>query len=97
MTLAFHPLAARELEDAAAFYDGAARGLGIEFLEEMERMTETLQTYPDAGAAVDAEMRILAARRFPYTLVYRVRDREVLILAVAHHRRHPLYWAGRSE
>jgi plasmid stabilization system protein ParE len=34
-------------------------------------------------------------RRFPYTIAYRVVAGQVVIMAVAHHRREPGSWEGR--
>ena len=34
--------------------------------------------------------------RFPYSLVYSVREHEMRILAVAHQKRRPFYWRGRE-
>jgi hypothetical protein len=33
--------------------------------------------------------------RYPISLVYRVRDSEIQVIAVAHGRRHPEYWRSR--
>ena len=95
MKLAYHPLAERELVEAADFYEQAARGLGVEFLDEFERLGAIIAAYPDAGAGDQSDVRVLHARRFPYSLVYEERDRMVFILAVAHQRRRPRYWADR--
>jgi plasmid stabilization system protein ParE len=34
-------------------------------------------------------------KRFPYTILYRVRDDEIFVTAVSHHRRRPGYWQHR--
>jgi toxin ParE1/3/4 len=95
MIPAFHPLAEAELTDAAAFYEAAARGLGEDFLQEIERLLALLDVYPEVGQERAFGIRTLAARRFPYTLVYHLGAAEPLILAVAHNRRQPRYWAER--
>jgi hypothetical protein len=51
--------------------------------------------YPEVGQERAFGIRTLAARRFPYTLVYQIGATEPLILAVAHNRRQPRYWASR--
>jgi len=38
MIAEFHPLADRELTDAALFYEGQAQGLGADFLDEVEHV-----------------------------------------------------------
>ena len=95
MTPEFHPLAQAELNDAAGFYEAAAVGLGGDFLNEMERLIALVCIFPDVGREHPAAIRTLAARRFPYTLVYQVLGERIFILAIAHQRREPRYWAGR--
>ena len=34
-------------------------------------------------------------RSFPFGVIYKVGESEVLIVAVAHQRKRPEYWAGR--
>ena len=45
---------------------------------------------PDAG-----QTRKLRLGKFPYSLVYRVSDDVITVLAVAHQSRKPGYWQGR--
>jgi hypothetical protein len=35
-------------------------------------------------------------RSFPFSVVYRLRPEEIVILAVAHQKRKPGYWRGRG-
>jgi toxin ParE1/3/4 len=34
--------------------------------------------------------------RFPYTVLYRVKNDEIFVTAVAHHSRRPGYWRRRT-
>jgi hypothetical protein len=36
-------------------------------------------------------------QRIPYSLFFKVDTDEVVILSVAHHRRRPGYWIGRTR
>jgi plasmid stabilization system protein ParE len=36
-------------------------------------------------------------RRYPYLIVYVVRDPQVVIIAIAHQRRRPGYWLSRMQ
>ena len=93
----FHPLAEQELVDAATYYEEQKLGLGLEYLEEVERAVNFLIRYPKAGSEVRASIRRLVLPRFPYSLLYRVFEGDqVRILAVAHHRRRPQYWLSRE-
>jgi toxin ParE1/3/4 len=96
MRVAFHPLAERELNEAAAYYDLERPGLGAVFLAEAERSTRLVVGHPHAAPAVRGTIRRCLLRRFPYALLYRIRGQEIRILAVMNLHRRPAYWVGRS-
>jgi toxin ParE1/3/4 len=50
--LSFHRLAERELNDAALYYERESRGLGIKFLNEIERYIEAILKNPNAGTSI---------------------------------------------
>jgi toxin ParE1/3/4 len=92
----FNPLAARELVETVEYYDEARRGLGEEFLHEVERAIAFLDQYPEAAPKVGREVRRLVLVRFPYSLIYRhLSAGQIRILAVAHQKRQPRYWTKR--
>jgi plasmid stabilization system protein ParE len=49
----------------------------------------------DVAGRPDVRMRVV--RRYPYSIVYVVRGPNVVIIAVAHHRRRPGYWMDRGR
>jgi plasmid stabilization system protein ParE len=91
----FHDLAEDELNEAAAFYARARPGLGDAFLAEVYRAVDAMVASPLAGTAVENDVRWWLVRRFPYSVLYRVRDDHIRILAIAHQKRRPFYWRGR--
>ncbi len=95
MTVGFHPHAAEELTEAGRFYEGRAPGLGSRFLDAAERTTQLLVENPALGSPSSATVRSLGVPQFPYAIVYRVESDRLFIVAVAHLRRRPKYWAGR--
>jgi toxin ParE1/3/4 len=96
MTISFNPLAERELNDAAQYYDLESPGLGSAFLAEVEHTFNRIEEHPEAAAVIRGAIRRRLVRRFPYAVLYRLRDDEVRILAVMNLRRRPNYWIGRS-
>jgi hypothetical protein len=40
--------------------------------------------------------RRFSLRRFPYSVIYYLRDDELRVVAIAHHRQRPGYWADRT-
>ena len=96
MKLVIVPLALAELHDAAAFYmEKANVELGLAFVAEFERTTNLVLENPMLGAIFRGDRRRYLLRRFPYSIIYQVTAVELRVVAVAHHRRRPGYWANR--
>ncbi|MBI2892889.1 MAG: type II toxin-antitoxin system RelE/ParE family toxin [Deltaproteobacteria bacterium] len=95
LPIVFHDLAERELSEAAEYYDSARPGLGRAFISAVERASASLEECPLAGREISLDVRWWLIKRFPYALVYRVRETHVRILAVANTKRRPLYWCRR--
>jgi toxin ParE1/3/4 len=95
LPVVFHDFAEEELNEAAAYYARARHGLGDTFLAEVHRAVDELLVTPLAGTLVDKDVRWWLVRRFPYSVLYRVRDDHIRILAIAHPKRRPFYWRGR--
>jgi plasmid stabilization system protein ParE len=92
-----------ELEDAATWYDDRSEGLGDEFMgvarEAMTLVAESPETWPlwpKAPARIPPVRRFLLPR-FPYAFAYQVLADVIVVLAVVHVRRRPLYWIGRAR
>lgn len=97
MNLVIAPAALSELRDAAAFYTlHANAALGLQFVAEFERAAQLMLNNPQIGSVFRGRRRRFILRRFPYGLVYQVLGDDLVILAVAHHRRRPGYWSGRT-
>ena len=96
MKLVILPSALAELQDAADFYtDRANRDLGLAFVAEFERAANMVLENPTRGALFRGTRRRFLLRRFPYSIIYQVATDELRVIAVAHHRRRPAYWASR--
>ena len=91
----FHPEAEAEFLAAARFYDAQTPGLGVDFVAEVRRATQTLADHPELGHRFSRRLRRLLVHRFPYGLLYRVESDKIFIVAVAHLRRRPGYWRRR--
>jgi toxin ParE1/3/4 len=59
------------------------------------RAAERLIAYPDIGAKTGHGVRRFVLHDYHYTLIYHTTPESLIIIAVAHHSRHPGYWAGR--
>jgi toxin ParE1/3/4 len=97
MIASVSPEADRELTEGALFYahEGGAE-VALAFIAEYERVLELLCAQPELGARWRSGRRRFPVRKFPYSIVYYVRGEEIRVIALAHHRRRPGYWAARK-
>ena len=96
MSVIFHPLAEQELLDAVSYYEKQETGIGLDYLGEVEHAVNFLVRYPESGTKVRGTIRRLTLPKFPYSLLYRVVEEQIRVLAVSHHKRKPQYWVDRQ-
>lgn len=94
------PAAELEAGDAVIWYESQRQNLGSEFEAEFERSLTRIRTMPESCSPLEyyrgpLNIRRTRIRRFPYMVVFQLRSDEVLIVAVSHSRRRPLYWLDR--
>lgn len=65
MKVEFHPAADAELRGAANFYEDRVRGLGAEFLTEVEGACSRLSEHQALGPKLDAEHRRIGSATIP--------------------------------
>ena len=94
--VSFHELAERELNDAALYYERESAGLGIKFLDEVENYIGAIAKNPNAGKRLRGQVRRRILRKFPYGILYSVREDGIRVLAIRYLKRRPMYWVGRS-
>jgi plasmid stabilization system protein ParE len=75
---------------------GESLGLGVKFLDEIEHYIDGIGTNPNAGQKVRGEVRRRILRKFPYAILYSVKNGGIRILAIMNLKRKPNYWVGRS-
>jgi len=95
-TVHFHPAANAEMNEAAQFYEEASPGLGVDFLKELEHSVSQIRRNPNSGSLIKFQVRRKVLRKYPYSLLYKLRGDQIRILAVMHHRRRPFYWRKRN-
>ena len=90
--------ASAELEAAFRWYELQRPGLGAEFYAAILESVQQITSHPESGAPAfdDPDVRRVIVKRFPYQVVYRLRSKELQILAFAHLKRRPGFWKGRS-
>jgi plasmid stabilization system protein ParE len=97
MRLGYHPHARAELIEAAQYYEQRVEGLGLRFLMATDLAAKAIKQNPSRPVADSKGRRKWRIERFPYYFIYRLKQEEVFVLAVAHASRKPGYWALREK
>jgi len=86
-----------ELTNAIRWYEQRRSGLGAELFDAVSETIDLIRAHPDIGTprATRHPTRQLRVNRFPYHIVYRIREHDIYVVAVAHTSRRPNYWKDR--
>ena len=95
MDVRFHEDAEEEFAKAVAYYNREREGLGFAFGREVRKAIARIQSQPKAHTILFQDFRRVRTKRFPYGVVYRIKENGILIVAVMHLRRAPDYWLKR--
>lgn len=95
MKINFLEVAQLELDEAVAYYNYELSGLGDVFLADALKALDRIAAVPEAWYSFSARTRRCLLRRFPYAIIYQIREAEILVVAVAHQHRGPHYWENR--
>lgn len=95
MELIFARLAQTEINEARCYYERQQRGLGNEFLREASLSAKRIREQPLAWQVEIEPVRRFLFNRFPYKMLYAIREGRIVVLAVAHQHRDPEYWIDR--
>jgi plasmid stabilization system protein ParE len=91
----FHPQAESEANRAYEWYHERNPNAARAFLADLDYAVSRVQEAPERWPHYHGAARRYLFQRFPFSLIYRVTEDTVEIIAVAHHSRRPGYWSRR--
>ncbi len=89
-TLIYHSQVANQLDEIAIWYAKAGEGLGDSFMDDFLQTIEIIIRSPYAFAEKLNGSRQYLMDRFPYYVVYFIRENQVEIFNIVHSSRHPI-------
>ena len=95
MKINFLEIVQIELDDAFDYYNYELPGLGNAFLSEVLNALDRIGEFPEAWHSCSKRTRRCQTRRFPYGIIYQIREQEILVVAIANLHRKPDYWKDR--
>lgn len=70
--------------------------LAEQFIREIDSAFAIIATHPLSFPKAYKKTRKINLIRFPYKVIFEMRKQEIIIIALAHHKRKPKYWKGRK-
>ena len=96
MRIEYHPAIEGELVEIRDYYNEQSRNLGDDFINEFERQVLRIAAMPYRWMVVRGDTRRALMKRFPYLILFRVVNGEVIrITVIKHERRHPAFGVNR--
>jgi len=89
--------AIEEAEAAARGYAARSTTAASGFADEIDAAIAAIAQDPEAWPSYDRGTRHYLLRRYPFSVVYRIEETRILVVAVAHGHRRPGHWASRRH
>jgi plasmid stabilization system protein ParE len=91
-----------DVREIAAYYDQYGKQLRARFREDLNYALERIEKRPKAFSLLETLPASRGYRRaklpaFPYLVIYRIKNFDVVVIAVVHTSRRPNFWLGRVE
>jgi len=93
----FHPDVSEDIEGSFHWYEREQEGLGLQFVDEIEKSLDILSLSPGTWAFFKHGFRRYILPRFPFSIVYKEEETVIYVVAVMHNSRKPNYWMDRIE
>jgi plasmid stabilization system protein ParE len=90
--------ASEELTEAVRWYEQRRHGWGGKLFDSVTHAIEQICEHPEIGSQRTGRWpnREWRVKGFPYKVVYRIREHDIYVAAIAHTSRHPDYWKDRG-
>lgn len=97
LPLVIRRAARADFDEAFDWHERQRPGLGLEFADRVQAVFDSIAGMPELRAPVHRDVRLALVKPFPYSVVYRIPDNRVVVLAVFHNKRDPNIWKSRSK
>ena len=95
MKARFFSVANKELAEATLFYAKESASVADRFVIEVGDAISEIEKNPTRYRVYRKDIRVKLVAGFPYSIYYKVKAKEPLIVPIAHQSRKPNYWARR--
>ncbi len=89
------PEAENDILEAALWYEEQKKGLGNDYLNEINRAIKAISETPLIYPSLYKNIRRILMSRFPFGVFYKVEKDRIVVIAVMHGSRNPSKWHNR--
>ncbi len=91
------PEAEDDLKEAFLWYEDKRRGLGYDFLLQVDAGLRFIERNPEIHPVEYKGTRKHIIKRFPYKIIYLVEEAKIIVLAMFHGKRSPALMKERTK
>ncbi len=95
MKIEIHELAVNEFNDAIDWYELQVKGLGKRFKKTVKNQIQKIKRHPTWFLKEADYIHKAYVPKFPYKILFTVKENGIVIWAIAHMHRKPWYWQSR--
>jgi len=92
----YHPFVKRDFIEALRYYHGVSGTLADEFHKEVRSAIAQAAASPLRFHGVEQGFRRANLQRFPYHILYEIREQDLRVMLIRHNKRHPDYGMTRK-
>jgi plasmid stabilization system protein ParE len=85
----------REFQEHIGYFDRISRTVATKFIDDVEAAVNEIRRYPQIGVPLTRQVRKRVLTGFKYSVLYVDTPDEIIIVAIAPHKRRPGYWRKR--
>jgi toxin ParE1/3/4 len=85
----------QEFQEQVGYYLGRSLATAEQFVSDVEAAVRDIRKHPQIGSPISSLVRQRVLTGFKYSVLYVDTPADVVIVAVAPHRRRPGYWRRR--
>ncbi len=92
MKTVWSPGVLEEVAVAIEYVEAQRHGYGDRLRRSLEQTLANIELFPESVQIREGTARLAVLRDFPYNVVYRIKDDELLVVAFLHGHRDPDHW-----
>ena len=95
MKIRFSKLSKQDYDLSIEYYKKEGENLVLRFKGDIKQSLKRIETFPNLYPKVNDRVQKCVVSRFPYTVYYTTKDKEIYILAIANHYKNPEEYSKR--